>query len=225
MVKRSHALKSFSAVLLVSALSALTNSQPALAQSNDDVQRAARDLADKLERATKQPNKAGAATAAKPEAIDELPKGDPCALLTLAEVRKLYPKADAAKPDRVPEKYGILTCYWQYPTGRLVVQLTKAEPRSCETEARGLAMGFVDPLSPKAHEAVRFQALPGIGDDAVAVVERKDEKRGILGDASYLITQRGDRQIWISSTDLAGGDRAAAIDTLAKLGRLAIGRL
>ena len=120
-------------------------------------------------------------------------KVDPCALLTDAEARQHFPKAKAAERERTREKYGITACLWDHPAGRLVLQLTLgAKPGSSTEEAQGLALGFVDPLKRRAGQEIRYEKIDGEGGEAVAVVEKADKARGILSDAAYLYTQRGD---------------------------------
>ncbi|HMN78851.1 MAG TPA: hypothetical protein PKA20_02860 [Burkholderiaceae bacterium] len=163
----------------------------------------------------------GSAAAAEP-----LPKGDPCRLLTDGEVRKFYPKASAGQRERTREKYGIVACVWDHPVGKLVAQVTLgAQPGSSMEEAQGIAIGFLDPLKPASRKAVRYEKVTGVGDEAVGVVERGDEKQGVLNDAAYLYTQRGDQQLLIIAVDLARGDRAAALKTLQEIGRTAAARL
>lgn len=106
------------------------------------------------------------------------------------------------------------------------MQLTLgAKPGSSGDEAEGIAIGFVDPLKPAARKQIRFERIDGVGSEAAAVVEQADEKRGILSDAAYLYTQRGDVQLMVIAVDLARGDRTAALKTLREIGRVAVGRL
>lgn len=166
------------------------------------------------------------ATVGNALAAEPLPKGDPCRLLTDGEVRKFYPKASAGQRERTREKYGIVACVWDHPVGKLVAQVTLgAKPGSSMEEAQGIAIGFLDPLKPASRKAVRYEKVVGVGDEAVGVVERSDEKQGVLNDAAYLYTQRGDQQLLIIAVDLARGDRSAALKTLQEIGRIAAGRL
>ncbi len=219
---------SFRRTLLVGAIGLLFLSYAVAADksANERAFDEARELADKIKAMTNPgaKNAEKGATGASAEA-GKLPKGDPCKLLADTEVRKVFPKASTAKPERTREKYGIAACLWEHPAGRFAVQLTNADPKSTAEEARGLAIGFVDPLKSGAARNVRFEKIAGVGDEAMAVVEQQDEKKGILSDAAYLITQRGDRQVMIIAVDLARGDRAVALKALADLGRAAVGRL
>lgn len=190
--------------------------------ADDSTYKAARELADKIQSMTQG---GGGATGVK-AATEPLPKVDPCSLLTGAEVRQYFPKAKAPVRERDREKYGITACIWDHPAGRLVLQLTLgAEPGSSNDEAQGLVLGFVDPLKPGVREQVRIEKIDGVGSEAAAVVEKADEKRGILSDAAYLYTQRGDVQLLVAAVDLARGDRSAALNTLREIGRIAAGRL
>ena len=192
--------------------------------ANERAAKEARELADKIRGVTNSGAKPPSTETAN-GGTNVLPKGDPCVMLRDTEVRKVFPKAANAKPERSREKYGITACTGNHPSGTLVVQVTKAKPRTVTAEARGLVAGFVSPLKQGAARAVRLEMIPGVGDEAVAVVERKDDKVGILADAAYVITQRGDRQVTIIAADLALGDRAVAVKTLEELGRMAVGRL
>ncbi|MFM9888547.1 MAG: hypothetical protein ACKVQT_36455, partial [Burkholderiales bacterium] len=72
---------------------------------------------------------------------------------------------------------------------------------------------------------VRYETIKGVGDEAIALVEPADPKRGILTDSAYLITQRGDQQAMLFSSTLAKRDRAEALKKLEELGKAAAGRL
>jgi hypothetical protein len=49
----------------------------------------------------------------------------------------------------------------------------------------------VDPLGADAERRVRFDVLRGIGDEAIAVVERRDTANGITQDAALIVVRRG----------------------------------
>jgi hypothetical protein len=198
---------------------ALSAAQPAPAAENPTYD-AARELADKIQGMTQ--GKGGAA----PAPAEPLAKADPCKLLSDAEARQYFPKAKAGERERTREKYGITACIWDHPTGKLVLQLTLgAKPGSSREEAEGIAIGFTDPFNQAARKQIRFETVEGVGSEAVAVVEKADDKRGILSDAAYLYTQRGDVQLMVMAPDLARGDRAAALKTMREIGRVAAGRL
>jgi len=170
----------------------------------------------------------GAAPVATPSAATAAvrPAGDdPCRLLTDAEVRRSFPGARAGQPETSREKYGIRACVWQTERGSFALQRWTAKAGTVDNEIRGLSLGFVDPLNPAARQAVRFEPLSGIGEQAMAVVETRDDARGILTDVAMLVTQRGDQLIELHSQDLARGDRAAALQTLSALARSAASRL
>ena len=67
--------------------------------------------------------------------------------------------------------------------------------------------------------------MPGVGDAAQAVVEPVDAARGVISDMAMLVTQRGGHVLALQCAALARGDRAAALKTLATLGRTAAARL
>lgn len=150
---------------------------------------------------------------------------DPCRLLSDAEVRGIFPGAKTGVRETTREQYGIRACVWATQSGNFALQRWTAKAGSVDNEIRGLALGFVDPVNPAARAAVRYDNVPGVGDQAMALVETRDDKRGILADAAILITQRGDQLIELQSQDLARGDRAAAVQALTTLGRAAAARL
>lgn len=211
----------FAGLLALATAFALSAGRSAQA-AEDQTYKAARELADKIQSMTQ----GGAGGAGVKPAAEPLPKADPCSLLTSAEARQYFPKAKASARERDREKYGITACIWDHPAGRLVLQLTLgAKPGSSNEETQGLVSGFVDPFKPAAQAQVRIEKIDGVGSEAAAVVEKADEKRGILSDAAYLYTQRGDVQLLVMAVDLARGDRTAALKTLREIGRVAVGRL
>ncbi|MGZ5238274.1 MAG: DUF3558 family protein, partial [Caldimonas sp.] len=135
---------------------------------------------------------------------------DPCRLLNDAEVRAVFPSAKAGVRETTREKYGIRACTWKTEAGTFALQRWTAKAGSVDNEIRGLALGFVDPVNPAAQTAVRYDNVPGVGDQAMALVEARDDKRGVLTDAAILVTQRGDQLVELQSQELARGDRGAA---------------
>ena len=150
---------------------------------------------------------------------------DPCALLTMADVQQAFPGAKPGRLDRSQEKHGILTCLWDYPTGRLSVIDGDEVTESPRDEARSWTLVFLDPLQSDAERRVRYEALPGVGDEAVAIVEREDKAKGFAQNGAILVVRRGRRQVSVLSTDLARRDRAEALRVLADLGRTIARRL
>ena len=150
---------------------------------------------------------------------------DPCRLLTTAEVRDVFPNAKVGVRERSREEYGIRACVWETPTGHFAVQQWTTKPGAVDNEIRGLSSGFLDPLNPAAPNNVRFETIAGIGEAAMAVIETRDESRGILSDVAMLVTQRGDRLLELQSPDLPRSERAVALKALTMLGRTAVNRL
>lgn len=149
---------------------------------------------------------------------------NPCALLTAEEVSKAVPGSGPATTDRSLEKYGISRCQW----GRALVLVAGVgdEPQDPpQVEARSLLDGFVDPLRPSAAKSIRYERLTGVGDEAIAVVERRDEMKGILNDAVILVVRRGKRQVSVVAGPVAGRERAEWLRVLGDLGKAIASRL
>jgi hypothetical protein len=151
---------------------------------------------------------------------------DPCALLSAAEVQQAFPGSKPGRMNRALEKNGILSCEWVQPTGRMVL-ISGADDESDTPvdEAKTMMMAFVDPLRADAQRNVRIEKLPGVGDEAVAVVEREDKAKGITQNGALLVVRRGKRQIVVLTNELARRERADALKVLSDLGKAIAKRL
>ena len=198
--------------LLAAAGVGLANAQTV---SNSEAQKAAMQTAKGIR----------AVTGGQP-APKKLPVGDPCAILSLADVQKVFPGAKAGERSRRLEEYGSTECGWKDARGQVVVAVQESyDTGSAKDDLLGMAAGFTDPLKPQSRRNVRIEVLPGIGSDAAAFVETADPKRGILGDGAMLSLRRGEHTIWVMSVELPRRDRAAALKVFEELGRVAAKRL
>lgn len=154
------------------------------------------------------------------------PTDDPCALLIDDEVGKAFPGAASGKRNRSLDGHGILTCMWETPTDRFVVQVFDAKSGSVEEELRSRMSGSIDPTTAGAGSHIRYETIDGIGDEAALVLEKADPESGILADTAVIVTQRGHRRaVLFTGSSLAAGDRAAGINTLETLARHVAERL
>jgi hypothetical protein len=151
----------------------------------------------------------------------------PCALLTTAEVQNALPGSKAGQLDRKLEKSGILRCQWDAPSGWLVIISGGDGPEdSPKDEIETWAQVIVDPVRGDVHRLVRFEAVRGVGDEAFAFVERRDQAKGILQDGAALVIRRGKRQVLVMSEELARNrERAEALRLLGELGKAIAKRL
>jgi hypothetical protein len=80
--------------------------------------------------------------------------------------------------------------------------------------------------SANAHN-VRYEVLKGVGlgNEAVALVETVDAKRGIVSEGAMLAMHRGERTLFLTSPALPARNRDAALKTLEILGKIAAKRL
>ena len=161
---------------------------------------------------------------ASPASAAPVEADSPCRLLTDAEVRAVFPDAKPGVPERSREEYGIKACMWDTDGGPFVLQRWSAKG-SVDNEIRGLASGFVDPTNSAAQNNIRYETIAGVGEQAMALVETKDEKRGILSDGAVLVAQHGKQILELQSQDLPHRTRAAALQALTTLGREAVARL
>lgn len=165
------------------------------------------------------------ASSAEATASEAPSASDPCSLLTTAEVRSVLPDANAGKREHRTDEYGIASCLWDTPKGRLALQVSAAEEGPPNEIVGLVVMGNLDPGNRKANEAIRYETLEGIGDQAVAVVESRNEERGILGDITAAGVRRGSHDMVLMSSPLGGGDRDAALKSLTELARAAAARM
>jgi len=154
---------------------------------------------------------------------------DPCALLTPAEMQQAFPGTKPGRIDRKLETNDILRCEWTYDTGRVVlISGADNDDDLPVDDAKTFMMSFVDPRRPDAEHRVRFETLPGVGDTAVAVLERGDAAKGITQDGVVLVVRRGKRQVALLAVppgDLARRERADALRVLSDLGKAIARRL
>jgi hypothetical protein len=148
-----------------------------------------------------------------------------CRLLETAQVSAALSGAKRGEADNSRQQYGISACEWSTGRGRFAAQYWKSEHPSAKDEASGLMVGDLDPLKGGARANVRYQAVEGVGEQAVAVVESKDAQRGILDDVAMLVVQRGNVILVLIAPELARSDRNAALRLLTALGQSAAARL
>ena len=149
-----------------------------------------------------------------------------CKLLDHKEVQAVFPDAGAGVADDSRKQYGISACFWRTSRGTVAAQFWSADGSSAKDEAAGLMLGALDPLKgPAARNNVRYENLAGIGEQAVAVVETRDEQRGVIDDFAMLVAQRGGQILVLTAPELARSDRATALAQLSALGKSAVNRL
>jgi hypothetical protein len=173
--------------------------------------------------ATAQPS--SAASEVEGRAAAAMEPDSPCRLLTDAEVRGVFPGVKAGQPERSREEYGIKACQWSADGGRFVAEVWKAKGSTADNEIHGLVEGFIDPVNPSAANNVRYEPIGGVGEQAFAVIETQDAKRGILSDAALLVARKDNLILVLLSDDLAHRDRATALHALTDLGGAAAKRL
>jgi hypothetical protein len=157
----------------------------------------------------------------------KVPPGDPCTVVSLPYVQKAFPGAKPGVRDRRIEKYGITECVWKDGSDVVVFGVQEfygSDPAVDEVRSIGQSLVGGNMANVRS---VRFEILKGVGlgNDAVAIVESTDAKRGIVSPGAMLALHRGERTLMLSSPALPARDRAAALKTLEALGRIAAKRL
>lgn len=168
----------------------------------------------------------GSAVAQAP--AKKVPSGDPCTVVPLSDVRKAFPGAKPGERSTRIEKYGLTECSWKDGGGVVVFGVQEFFGNdSAMDEAKGMSFGLVDPFKQADKRNIRYEVLSGVGlgNEAVAFIEARDDKRGILSEGAMLTLHRGQRTLWLTSPVLPARDRAAALKTFEVLGRIAAKRL
>jgi hypothetical protein len=161
------------------------------------------------------------------QAPEKVPSGDPCTVVPLSDVQKAFPGAKPGVRDKRIEKYGITECTWKDGSGVIVFGVQEFYGTdSAMEEAQSLGQATAGGNMANARN-VRYEILTGVGlgSEAVAFVEARDAKRGIVTEAAMLAMHRGQRTLYLTSLALPARDRAAALKTLEVLGRIAAKRL
>ena len=118
-------------------------------------------------------------------------------------------------------------CGWNDGSGVLVFVVQEAYGSdSAMDEAKSLGQAVVEGKAANARN-LRYEMLTGVGlgTEAVAFIEARDDKRGIVSEAAMLVLHRGQRTLWLTSSALPQRDRAAALKTFEALGGIAAKRL
>jgi hypothetical protein len=159
----------------------------------------------------------------------KLPAGDPCKLLTLAEVRNVFANAAiGTRDDDIGN--GILRCRWRSPDGTVRLSLMDTEPGdSVEGELASYAMAFVTDIEKwnEAKPRITFQILLNVGDAAMLAIVAKDEvdPKYSLQAGAMLLARRRQQSILLEAPNLAARGRNAAYHALEELGRAAAKRM
>lgn len=156
-----------------------------------------------------------------------LPNGDPCSAVSLPDVQKAFPGAKPGERGTRKETYGVTECTWHDGSGVVVFVVQEAYGRdSAMDEAKGLGQAVIEGKTANAGN-VRYEILTGVGlgNEAVAFVEARDDKRGIVSEGAMQVLHRGQRTLWLTSPVLPRRVRAAALKALEALGRIAAKRL
>lgn len=158
------------------------------------------------------------------------PSGAACRLLTLSDVQNVAPDAAVARPNNALIEQSIYGCGWYPASGKVPsveVSLWKIDGADDTPmgNAKTLAMGFADPLRSEAQAAVRLEQVDGVGDEAVAIVEKTDAAKGIITTGAILTLRKNGQIATVTSSDLGSHERTAALGELATLGRAIAKRL
>ncbi|MEO8366349.1 MAG: hypothetical protein ABI538_09110 [Pseudoxanthomonas sp.] len=114
-----------------------------------------------------------------------------CRLLTQSDVREALPGVGQGKSGDSLAQAGMQACEWTGDHGRFTAQISTAGTGTADRDIHGLVDSFIDPMRRDAIGQIRFENITGVGDDATAVLEQRDESRGILNDVAILVVHRG----------------------------------
>jgi len=161
------------------------------------------------------------------QAPKKLPSGNPCTVVPIPDLQRAFPGVKPGERATRMEKYGITECEWKDGSGVVVFVIQEFYGRdTAMDEAQTLGMTIVQGNTANARN-VKYEVLTGVGlgKEAVALVEARDAKRGIVTDGAMLVLHRGERTLFLTSSLLPKRDRAAALKTFEVLGKVAATRL
>ena len=121
------------------------------------------------------------------------PADNACGLLTDAQIRQIFPSAESGKRNTESLEYGLDRCAWKISNGQVGIEVSKVEADRFEYDLRAELQGAVDLRVDGALQRIRFHAVEGIGDHAIAVMEKADAHNGRYTDIALLAIQRGQR--------------------------------
>jgi hypothetical protein len=157
----------------------------------------------------------------------KLPSGNPCTVVPIPDLQRAFPGVKPGERATRMEKYGMTECEWKDGSGVVVFVIQEFYGRdTAMDEAQTLGMTMVQGNTANARN-VKYEVLTGVGlgNEAVALVEARDAKRGIVTDGAMLVLHRGERTLFLTSSLLPKRDRAAALKTFEVLGKVAATRL
>lgn len=144
---------------------------------------------------------------------------NPCAMLAPGDVRSVYADAQAGVADQKLARDGIFRCTWKHGTDTLFLVTGSAADDTVAGEAESWSLAILDPLRNDAGRSIRYETVKGVGEEAIAVVERRDPARGLMQDGAYITVRLGPALVTLLAPDLARGDRAEALRRLTQLGK------
>ena len=158
----------------------------------------------------------------------KLPAGDPCTVVSAADIKRAFPQSVGPTRSRRLEEYGITECAWKEAKGEVLLGVQESNADSDTTasdEAAGMASGILDPLKPAMKKNLRIERFGGIAVDNAGFIEKADSARGLLSDGAFIALVKGRHIVTLMSADLANRDRAQALRQLEGLGAAASARL
>ena len=146
----------------------------------------------------------------------DLPRQDPCTLLTAAEVRAAVKGASAGQRDHFNEEHGIARCVWKSANGAPLLKIELVAVRAGRNAADDMVRG-----RPPGAQVRKL----GIGEGGIAYYLPRDPKVGLARDMATAGTRSGKVEISLSSDELARHGASPALDAFEALLKQAVARL
>jgi F0F1-type ATP synthase membrane subunit c/vacuolar-type H+-ATPase subunit K len=175
-------------------------------------------------------DRSGIAAAATPPASSASTSMQACRLLAMGEVKSIIPEVTTSRNPGGSDFDGGIVCEWgdgkrKYPLVSIRLWVDAPPDEGAMETARDLGQGLADPMRPAAQAAIRFERMAGVGQEAIAVVERADPGKGILATGAFIVVKKGTNVFLLTYSPLAERERKIALAELKKLGALAASRL
>lgn len=157
----------------------------------------------------------------RPEAMAVGKDPDACALLTLAEVRGVFPDVAGNKPDNSLKQHGVFACIWRNAADHQVFQTRVDTDTTVQEQISMFASGITAP----GRSGLRGEAVTGLGEGAASLIVHQDTAKGVLSNLGLLTVQRGKDTISVVTSSIGGKTRTQVLQEMTQLARAALARL
>lgn len=146
---------------------------------------------------------------------------DACTLVTLAEVKALFPTVHHTESSTPMAGLGISDCGFKDSDDTRVVNVRVRTNASPKEDMEIMEWSISEPGGPP-NPAAKHEAVQGLGAEAAVIVARRDKT--IKRDVALLALQHGPDVVVVTTGEIQGKDKPRIIQDLSSLAKLAASR-